>query len=114
MIVSLPYIYFQPQTQDDWTKWAWNHGANHYDLVAAVQDQKNQQLQIFVMSPVDPDNLGLWLYQHQTMHNQVNAALGTPGYDLLSLDWDDPDQFAQWLRLNGDEHQRLSAALGVG
>jgi hypothetical protein len=63
---------------------------------------------------MNPDDLGMWNYQHQVMHNQLNAALGTQGFDLLELDWQDPDQFTEWLRLNGDEHTRLSAALGVG
>ena len=68
----------------------------------------------FMLNPVDPNDLGLWLYQHQTMHDQANAALGTKGYNLLDLDWKDESQFAMWLRLNGDEHQRISGALGVG
>lgn len=68
----------------------------------------------FQLYPIDRNNVGYWLYNHQAMHNQLNAVLGTSGFDLLSLDWDDSDQFTLWLQQNGDEHQRISTALGVG
>lgn len=71
-------------------------------------------LQQFQLDPMDPNNVGLWLYNHQFMHNQMNQVLGTSGFDFLDLDWSDPDQLQEWLRLNGAEHQRISAALGVG
>ena len=112
--MGLPYLYSQPQTPDDWKKWAFNHAANHYDMIFAVQTQKNQNLEQFILNPLDPNEIGLWLDQHQSMHNQVNAVLGTQGYDLLSLDPNDPDAFAEWLRQNGDEHVRISALLGLG
>ena len=111
--MGLPYIYVAPETPDDWRKWSWNHAANHYDLIAAVQKQKSQTLQQFILDPLNPDDLGLWLYQHQVMHQQINAVLGSGGFDLLSLDWTNPDQFQAWLRQNGDEHVRFSTALGV-
>ena len=112
--MGLPYIYSQPQSPDDWRKWSFNHAANHYDMVSAVQDQKNEQVAQYILDPMNPDNLGIWFYQHQIMHAQVNSVLGTQGFDLLALDWSDPDQFQEWLMLNGSEHQRLSAALGIG
>lgn len=71
-------------------------------------------LQQFILDPMNPNNLGLWLYWHQLMHAQADALLGIEGYDLLGLDWDDPQQFSEWLRLNGDEHTRICALLGVG
>jgi hypothetical protein len=72
------------------------------------------QLAQYILDPMDLNNLGFWAYQHQSSHNQLNAVLGTEGYDLLSYDFQDPDELKEFLRLNGDEHQRLSAALGVG
>ena len=113
--MSLPQLYAPPQSQDDWNSWAFSHAANHYDWIPAVQRVKNVTgLQQFMLNPIDPDDLGLWLYQHQIMHDEVNAALGTSGFNLLEMDWKSEDQFAQWLRLNGDEHTRISAVLGVG
>jgi hypothetical protein len=113
--VSLPYLYSQPRSEDDWQSWSFNHAANHYDWIPAAQRLKNVTgFGQFILSPVDPSDLGMWLYNHQVAHDQINAAIGTKGYNLLALDWKDPDQFAEWLRMNGDEHVRISAALGVG
>ena len=112
--MSLPSLFDTPETQDDWQGWAFNHAALHADTVAALQSQKNAQgLQSFVLNPMSLDDLGMWLYNHQSMHNQVNAVLGTVGYNLLALDWRDPDQLEEWLFLNGDEHRRFAQALGV-
>jgi len=112
--MGLALLFAQPTDQDSWASWAWNHAANHVDWIAAVQDQKSKNLTQFLLSPLDPNNLGMWLYQNQESHNDVNAALGTQGYNLLDLDWKDEDQFATWLNLHGEEHQRISAALGIG
>lgn len=76
--------------------------------------QNNVQLTSFILDPIDPNDISMWLYQHQIMHDQLNTVLGTQGFNLLNLDWEDPDQFAAWLRQNGDEHTRLSGVLGVG
>ena len=191
--MSLPALYAQPTDPASWQAWAWNHQANHFDIVQAglalqqtsltlatnigslaggfvmqfaattgvqigmqvadvttpsaitagseVVALNGTEVQIglalaanvgngdsiqftpgtnvkplttYQLSPVDPDNLGVWLYQHQIMHNQINLVLGTSGYNLLSLDWQDPDQFQEWINENADEHQRICAALGIG
>lgn len=112
--MSLPLLYSQPDTKDQWDGWSFNHAALHYDWIQVIGNTKQIALQQFLLDPVDPEDLGMWLYNHQVAHDQVNEVLGTTGYNLLELDWRDPDQFAMWLRLNGDEHTRISAALGVG
>jgi len=113
--MSLPFIFSQPQNEDQWNAWAFNHAANHYDWIPAIGTKFSQTgLTQFLLSPIDPNDLGMWLYNHQVAHDQANEALGTKGYNLLELDWKDKDQFAMWLRLNGTEHQRISGALGVG
>ena len=112
--MSLPYLYATPTDASSWRAWSFNHAANHYDMIFAVTQQKQQNLAQYILDPMDPENLGMWLYQHQVMHNQVNAVLKSQGFDLLELDWQDADQFQEWLRLNGDEHVRISAALNIG
>lgn len=112
--MGLPALYVQPTDSDQWDAWSFNHGANHYDIIGATQTSKGITLQTFPLYPMDPSDVELWLYQHQVMHNQANAALGTSGYNLLALDWNDPDQFQLWLELNGDEHVRFCTLLGIG
>lgn len=112
--MGLPLLYSAPSSDRDWQGWSFNHAANHYDILAAISAQKDQNLAQYILDPMDQNNLDTWLYQHQVMHSQANAVLGTKGYDLLGLDWNDPGQFQLWLRQNGDEHLRLCTALGVG
>lgn len=112
--MSLPFLYSVPSDADSWKAWSFNHAANHYDMVFAVQQQKNQNLAQYLLDPIDPDNIGMWLYNHQVMHNQVNAALGTQGFNLLGLDWQDPEQFQNWLNLNATEHQQICSKLNIG
>jgi hypothetical protein len=112
--MSLPFLFSQPQDNDQWSAWSFNHAAVHYGWVSAIRSVKGVNVQQFVLDPVDPEDLGMWLYNHQVAHDEANAALGTKGYNLLELDWKDPDQFAMWIRMNGTEHQRIGAALGVG
>ena len=111
--MSLPPLYALPTDPASWQSWSFNHAAIHYTLVFAAQQQKNQSLLQFQLDPVDPNDLGLWLYNHQTMHNQLNLLLGTTGYNLLELDWQDPDQLQQWMQWNGNEHLIFSQKLGV-
>ena len=112
--MSLPALYTAPQSADDWDAWSFNHAAIHYDLVQAATMQKNVTgLQTFMLHPISDDDVGMWLYWHQTMHNQLNSVLKTSGYNLLQVDFEDPDSVSEWLYLNGDEHARFNAILGV-
>lgn len=112
--MSLPLLYAPPDSDQAWKSWSFNHAAIHYTLIGAVGTQKNNHtLAQYLLDPMDLNDLGMWLYQHQSMHNQMNAALGTQGYDLLSYDITDPEQLQTWLNLNGDEHVRFSQILGV-
>jgi hypothetical protein len=187
--MSLPALYGQPDDPASWQAWAWNHQANHFDIVQAgtrfqqtsptlttnigslaggfvlgfasttgiqigmivssagipdgaeVVALNATQAQIglaltsnissgatiqfypganvkaldqFQLSPVDPNNLGMWLYNHSVMHAQINLVLGTQGFNLLTYDFQDPDQFQEFLQANGDEHVRICSALGIG
>ena len=110
--MSLPALYAFPGSAEDWKAWTFNHAANHYDWLNAPK-AAGQNLAQYPLDISDFSNMGMWIYQHQIMHNQVNALLKTQGFDLQTLDWQDPDQLRDWLNLNGNEHVRISAALGV-
>lgn len=192
--MSLPRLYSLPTSEQELQAWAWNHQANHFDIVSAGQAFQQTSFTIatnattlagnsvmqfasvpstikggmiasdvtnptsiangaqvtgfsgtlvqigipavhditdgdsilfgpganvlvldqFQLSPINTDDFGLWLYNHQTMHSQINQVLGLTGFNLLDLDWEDQDQLQDWLNQNGDEHQRICSALGIG
>lgn len=111
--MSLPLLFARPDSEDSRNLWAFNHAAIHFTVNDAIFTQKNAKIDSFQLSPINPDDIGLWLYRHQMMHNEANNVLGLTGFDLLELDWNDPDAFQTWLALHGDEHQRWNQALGV-
>jgi hypothetical protein len=191
--MSLPQLYAVPTDDVSWMAWAWNHQANHFDIVKAgttfqqtsltlttnigslaggfvlgfagttgvkigmsvsdtttplaiaegsqVNALNATEVQIgiplpnnvgsgdniffgpgsnvlpltqYQLSPVDPNNMGVWFYQHQIMHNQINLILGTQGFNLLDYDWSDEDQLQEWMNQNASEHQTICSALGIG
>lgn len=192
--MSLPRLYVLPTSEQELQSWAWNHQANHFDIVSAGQAFQQTSFTIatnattlagnsvmqfasvpstikagmvvsdvsaptaiangaqvtgfsgtlvqigipavhnitsgddilfgpganvlalaqYQLSPINTDDFGMWLYQHQTMHSQINQVLGLTGYNLLDLDWEDPEQFQDWLNQNADEHIRICSALGIG
>ena len=111
--MALALICEQPETPVDWRAWSFAHMAHHRDVFRAIYQRDSVSLTLYLLDPIIEDNLGNWLYQHQTMHQQMDALLGIAGYDLLGLDWEDPDALAEWISLNGDEHYQAAAILGV-
>jgi hypothetical protein len=191
--MSLPALSTLPTTQEELDAWAFNHQANHFDIVAAgqrlqqitftiatnigtlagnsvmqfnavpatIQDGMTisdtttpsaitngtqvtafngtevqmgipaagnigsgddilfgpganvKSLTQYQLSPMNSNDRGMWLFRHQTMHNEINALLGTSGLNLLEVDFEDPDQFQEWLNQNAGEHQRICTALGI-
>lgn len=68
----------------------------------------------YPLYPIDLNYLGIWLYNHQTMHTQMDAVLGIAGYNLLELDWTQPGQLADWISFNVNEHIQACRILGIG
>jgi len=107
-------LYNVPSTPEDFHWWSFNHMAHH----RAEVDQLNNanpglNLPIFILDPVDPNNPGVFLYQHQQMHNNTEVITGVSGYDLTTVDMRDPEQLAGWIFLNADLHFQEAQILGI-
>jgi hypothetical protein len=111
--MALAELTVVPQTPDDVKNWSFSHMANHLDIIRRIQEVNKISLNAFPLDPIDPGNLGQWLYQHAVMHAQMDLVLGIAGYDLLDLDWRDPDQLAEWIGFNADEHVQAGRILGI-
>ena len=118
--MSLAQISATPQSEADLNSWSLSHAAHHDDIIQAINRAQvaasttRTQFTTYVLDPLDPKDSGTWLYQHQIMHNQMNQALGLPGFDLNSLDWQDEGSVADWIAKNWDEHARIGAILNLG
>ena len=121
--MALAQINEIPRTDDDMKRWSFSHMANHRDIIRRIYEITTPvppattpapiSLNPWPLDPFDPNNLGEWLYQHQIMHQQMDAILGIAGYDLLGLDWSDPDQIVEWIGFNSNEHVQASKILGI-
>ncbi len=118
--MSLAQISTVPSSEDELNSWSLSHAAHHDDLIRvknqlqAAASTTLTRFTTYVLDPFDPKDLGNWLWQHQQMHNEMNAALGTSGYSLNSLDWNDEGSVADWIARNYDEHQRFGTILNLG
>jgi len=107
-------LYNVPTNEQELHWWSFNHMAHHRAEVDALNDANpGLDLPLFVLDPMDPDNAGVFLYQHQELHNNTGALTGVSGYDLTSVDLRDPQQLAGWVFLNATLHYEEAQILGV-
>jgi hypothetical protein len=121
--MPLSEIVQTPLTPDEVKRWSFAHMANHRDIIRRIYETTTPvppattpppiSLNPYPLDPIDPDNLGIWLYNHSIMHVQMDVVLGIAGYDLLDLDWRDPDQLREWISFNSNEHVIASRLLGI-
>ncbi len=102
-----------PAQKSELRWWAFGHMAHHRDICRRIVQTTGIALPEFILDPFDPENRGVWIDQHQQMHNAMNRVLGLPGNDLLAVDWQDQGQLSAWIWLNFTEHLAASNELGV-
>lgn len=115
--MSLAGLYNVPQDQLQLAQWSFINASAHADIVRVIYQRTGEVLQSYVLDPFDPTNptsMQNWLYQHQLMHQQMDAVLGIAGYDLLDVDWTDRGQFAAWIDSHASEHLQAGQILNLG
>lgn len=112
--MSLASIFQIPQTPDDLSVWSFSHAAHHRDIIRVIFQKTQKHLDEYVLDPFDPVNPQNWPALHQTMHDQMNAALGIGGYNLIDPNWQDADALVSWSVLHAQEHYRVGSILGLG
>lgn len=107
-------LYNVPSSEPEFQHWAFTNMAHHRDIIRIIYELSLIKLDEFVLDPFNPADPGVWLYQHQLMHQQQNEVLGIAGYDLLDVDFKDPNQLAGWIYLHGLEHVQAANILRIG
>jgi hypothetical protein len=100
-------------TAADWASFSFSHMAQHRDYIRVIFQRYGVSLPEYVLDPIDPQNMGNWANHHQQMHDQINAILGIPGYNLLIMDFNDKEALETWSDQNQDLHSRTSSILGL-
>lgn len=109
--MALAQLEFVPQNDDDKHAFDFAHQDIHRRLIEYVQSIAGVPFDAFVLDPFDV-NSEVNVYQHQDMHNQLDALLGTPNYDMTTLDWADPESRADWINDNYQAHLNYAQIVG--
>ena len=115
--MSLAALWNIPQTEEQLAQWSFVNSAAHIDIVRVIFERTGVALDTFVLDPFDPrDEASFqpWLYQHQAMHQQMDAILGIAGYDLTDVDFNNPGLLAGWVQSHATEHQQAGQILNLG
>jgi hypothetical protein len=112
--VSIAALYNIPASPEQLAQWSFVNAAAHADIVRLIFQITGQQLDSFVLDPFDPSAMETWAYQHQIMHQQMDAVLGISGYDLLDVDFTNQGILAGWVQSHASEHVQAANILGVG
>lgn len=103
-----------PRTPPELAIFSFSNQDEHFQAAQAVLTQKGVLLPLYPVDPINFDALGVWLQNHQQMHNDMNGLLGTSGSDLTDVDFRNPAQAEAWTTLHFMEHQRWVQILGTG
>lgn len=107
-------LYNVPLVDSEFLQWSFVNASAHRDINRVIFQLIGTQLDEFILDPFNPNNSGVWLYQHQLMHQQMDAILGIDGFDLLDVDFTDPNNLAGWVFLHASEHVQAADILRIG
>lgn len=114
--MALAQLISTPQSPFELQAWGFANMAHHRDIIRQIQATKGISLQILdagTLDPNDPDGYEAFLLNNETMHLQMDAALGVAANNLSYVDWQDPNALAQWIFLHAQEHIKAAQMLGV-
>jgi hypothetical protein len=109
--MSLAQIENVPENAEDKAWFDFNHQDLHRRMIEYLVPITTD-LDAFVIDPFDVRNQSAVL-QHQVMHNELDALLNTPNYDMTQLNWDDPDSRSLWFENNYSSHTNYAQITGV-
>ncbi len=115
--MSVAALYNVPETEAQLAEWSFVNAAAHRDIIRVVFERTGLQLDSFVLDPFNPNeptSMEAWSYQHQVMHQQMDAILGIQGYDLTDVDFEHPAVMAGWIAAHAIEHVQAGQILNLG
>lgn len=102
-----------PQNETDKQAFDFAHQDIHRRLIDYMQSLvTGLTLDAYVLDPFDTSS-NATVYQHQTMHDELDSLLGTPNYDMTTLDWHDRGSRENWVSNNYESHIAYSQLTGV-
>ena len=109
----LPALRNVPQSDTDWSMWAWDHRTSHDRIRQRILAKYGVTLLDYQVEPVDKSTLDLFLFNNSTMHDAMNTVLGFVSTDLTDVDFNEERQVRAWIDLHYQEHYNAEASLGA-
>ncbi len=109
--MALATLYNVPGTVNELNIFSFSNMDEHNKIAAAIASKYSISVPSFVLDPIPLNDMGVWLQQHQVLHNIMNGVLGTNSDDLTDINFRDPNQLSQWIWLHAQEHYQTGALL---
>lgn len=103
-----------PHDSEGLATWAFSHMAHHRDIIRVIRERFAIVLPEFCLDPLDPKDPSLWVFQHQVMHQQMDAVLGIAPFNLSLVDWSNLQSLEPWIAANSIEHDQAGLILQLG
>lgn len=106
--MALASLYNVPTNSNELNIFSFANQDEHNKIAAAVLLQYNTPVPSFVLDPVPLNDMGVWLQQHQLLHNIMNNIAGSNSSDLTDVNFQDNSQFSEWIWLHAQEHYQVA------
>ena len=102
-----------PHTNDEWSRFAFDHRDSHDRIRAAIQKKYGTNLTDYQIEPMNPNDMQDFLYNNSQLHDDMNAALGLQGTNLDIVDLSQDNERASWINFHYLEHYYAEQKLGI-
>ena len=86
---------------------------HHLQIAREIYRQANLIIPVYSLDPINPQDAGVFLYQHQQAHNAQNSILGIAGNDLTTIDLTNKGELEEWILIHFQEHYTAQQLLGL-
>jgi hypothetical protein len=110
----IPSLFNSPENPNAWSRYSFSHFSSHRRIILALGQQKNVNLTLYDLDPINFDDWPNWLDRNQQAHNDFNSALGLQSGDLVTVDFRNDAQIRSWIYVHAREHEAAERALKIG
>src|ERR1700689_2052950 len=109
--MALATLYNVPSSSNELNVFSFSNQDEHSKIAASILSQYSITVPSFVLDPIPINDMGVWLQQHQVLHNIMNGVLGTNSDDLTNVNFKDQSQLSEWIWLHAQEHYQAANLL---
>lgn len=109
--MALATLYNVPSSDNELNVFSFSNQNEHTKIAANILKTFGVVVPSYVLDPIPINDMGVWLQQHQNLHNIMSGVVGSNANDLTDVNFRDKDQLSQWIWLHAQEHYQVAATL---